>query len=151
MSHIGNKDILLATVVIVLVGFVSILSDMMLRISFFRSRGDRNSGSGLIVILSLILAILAPLASSLIQLAISRKREYLADAGAALLTRYPEGLASALEKLRDHGKPMQAKSTAIAHLYISDPKGEIRNRKIKNIFATHPPIEDRIKRLRGVL
>jgi heat shock protein HtpX len=151
MSHIGNKDILLATVVIVLVGFVSILSDMMLRISFFRSRGDRNSGSGLIVILSLILAILAPLASSLIQLAISRKREYLADAGAALLTRYPEGLASALEKLRDHGKPMQAKSTAIAHLYISDPRGEIRNRKIKNIFATHPPIEDRIKRLRGVL
>jgi heat shock protein HtpX len=67
------------------------------------------------------------------------------------LTRYPEGLASALEKLRDYGKPMQAKSSAIAHLYISDPRGEIRNRKIKNIFATHPPIEDRIKRLRGVL
>jgi len=151
MSHIGNKDILLSTVVVVLVGFVSILSDVMIRSSLIRGREDRDNVGGVIVLVGILLSIFAPLASSLIQLAISRKREYLADTGAVLLTRYPEGLASALEKLRDYGKPMQARSSAIAHLYISNPLGSEKFRKVNSLFSTHPPIEERIKRLRNSL
>ncbi len=153
MSHIGNKDMLLSTVIVVLVGFVSILSDMMLRASLFQGRGgdDRNNVGGILVIIGVILSIFAPLISYLIQLAISRKREYQADTKAALLTRYPEGLASALEKLRDYGKPMKVKSNAIAHLYISNPLGSEKFRKVNTLFSTHPPIEERIKRLRNSL
>lgn len=149
LSHIGNKDMLLSTVAVVLVGFISILSDMFIRMSLFGGRDrDNREGGGVIMIVGIILSVLAPISATLIQLAISRKREYLADASAALLTRYPEGLASALEKLKNYGKPMQKQSSAIAHLYISNPEGSNLGRKIRGLFSTHPPLEDRITLLR---
>ena len=152
MSHIGNKDMLVSTVAVVLVGFVAIVSDMMIRMSFFGGRRDDREGNGLFMIIGIIVAILAPIAASLIQLAISRKREYLADASGSLLTRYPEGLASALEKISQYGKPMQTQSNAIAHLYIASPTGSgAFAKKVSGLFSTHPPVEDRIKRLRESL
>lgn len=152
MSHIGNKDMLVSTVAVVLVGFVAIVSDMMMRSAIFGGRRDDREGNGLFMIIGIIVAILAPLAATLIQLAISRKREYLADASGALLTRYPEGLASALEKISQYGRPMQKQSTAIAHLYIANPLGSgAFAKKTANLFSTHPPVEERIKRLREIL
>lgn len=153
MSHIGNRDMLLSTVAVVLVGFVAIVSDMMIRMSFFGGRdNDREGGNGLMVIVGIVFAILAPIAATLIQLAISRKREYLADASGSLLTRYPEGLASALEKISEYGRPMKTQSGAIAHLYIANPKGSGKfAKKVSSLFSTHPPVEDRIKRLRESL
>lgn len=151
MSHIGNKDMLVSTVAVVLVGFVAIVSDLMIRMSFFNRRDDRE-GNGLIMIIGIIVAILAPIAATLIQLGISRKREYLADASGALLTRYPEGLASALEKINQYGRPMQTQSGAIAHLYIANPLGSGQwTKKVGSLFSTHPPVEERIKRLRESL
>jgi len=150
MSHIGNKDMLVSTVAVVLVGFVAIVSDMMMRMSIFGGRRDDREGSGLFMIIGIVVAILAPIAATLIQLGISRKREYLADASGALLTRYPEGLASALEKISQYGRPMQAQSNAIAHLYIANPLGSGKfGKKVGNLFSTHPPVEDRINKLRG--
>lgn len=153
MSHIGNRDMLVSTVAVVLVGFVSIVSDMMIRMTIFSGRdNDREGGNGIFMIIGIIMAILAPIAATLIQLAISRKREYLADASGSLLTRYPEGLASALEKISQYGKPMQKQSSAIAHLYIANPLGSgTFKKKAGNLFSTHPPIEDRIKKLRESL
>ncbi len=158
MSHIGNRDMLVSTVVVVLVGFVAIISDMMIRMSFFglpaQAGGNRDDreGNGIFMIIGIVVAILAPIASTLIQLAISRKREYLADASGALLTRYPEGLASALEKISQYGRPMQKQSTAIAHLYIANPTGSGKfAKKVGSLFSTHPPVEERIKRLRESL
>ena len=154
MSHIGNKDMLLSTVAVVLVGFIAILSDMMRRMAFFggRRNNDEGEGGAILMIVGIVLSILAPIAATLIQLAISRKREYLADASGALLTRYPEGLASALEKISQYGRPMQAQSTAIAHLYIANPTGSGKfAKKVGNLFSTHPPVENRIKRLRESL
>lgn len=152
MSHIGNKDMLLSTVAVVLVGFVAIISDMMIRMSFFGGRRDDREGNGVFMIVGIVIAILAPIAATLIQLAISRKREYLADASGSLLTRYPEGLASALEKIGQYGRPMQTQSGAIAHLYIANPLGSGNfAKKASNLFSTHPPLEDRIKRLRESL
>ncbi len=155
LSHIGNKDMLLSTVAVVLVGLVSIVADMLLRASFFgggRSNDRDNGSNGLLMILGIVAAILAPIAATLLQLAISRKREFLADASGALLTRYPEGLASALEKISQHGRPMQKQSSAIAHLYIANPEGSGKfAKKIGNLFSTHPPVEERIKRLRSSL
>jgi heat shock protein HtpX len=152
MSHIGNKDMLLSTVVVVLVGFISIVSDMMIRMTFFGGHDNDNKNSGIFAIIGIVLAILAPFAAVLIQLAISRKREYLADASGALLTRYPEGLASALEKISQYGTPMKKQSTAIAHLYIANPKGSgAFGKKVSGLFSTHPQVEDRIKKLRGSL
>lgn len=150
MSHIGNKDMLVSTVAVVLVGFVAIVSDMMIRMTIFGGRRDDREGNGLFMIIGIVVAILAPIAATLIQLAISRKREYLADASGALLTRYPEGLASALEKISQYGRPMQTQSNAIAHLYIANPQGSgAFAKKVGNLFSTHPPVEERIKRLRG--
>ena len=151
MSHIGNKDMLLSTVAVVLAGFIAIVSDMMIRMTLFGGRDNDREGGGLFAIIGILLAILAPIFAMLIQLAISRKREYLADASGALLTRYPEGLASALEKLQNYGRPMQAQSTAIAHLYISDPLGNGKfAKKTMQLFSTHPPLEERIKILRAM-
>lgn len=147
LSHIGNRDMLLSTVAVVLVGFVSIVSDMMIRMTMFGGRDNDNRGGNVFMIVGIIFAVLAPLFASLIQLAISRKREYLADASGALLTRYPEGLASALQKLDQYSRPMKRQSTAIAHLYIGNPFGK----KVSNLFSTHPPIEERVKRLRESL
>lgn len=147
MSHIGNKDILVSTIAVVLAGFISILADMFLRSQIFGGRRDDNDSKagGILVIIGIVLAILAPIFATLIQLSISRKREYLADASGALLTRYPEGLASALRKISSYNAPLGHAHNATAHLFISNPFGA--KAKIGNLFSTHPPIEERIKRL----
>lgn len=151
LSHIGNRDMLVSTVAVVLVGFVSIVSDMFMR-SLLWGGGDRdsdNKANGILMIIGIIFAILAPIFATLIQLAISRKREFLADATGALLTRYPEGLANALRKISQYSRPMKNQSTAIAHLYIANPKGLKIGEKIQSLFSTHPKVEDRIKALLG--
>ena len=152
LSHIGNRDILISTIIVVLVGFVTLLSDFFLRMSIYGHVGGRG-GDGrarlFMTIAGLALAILAPIIAILIQLAISRKREFLADASGALLTRYPEGLASALEKIGSYGSPMKKANNATAHLFISNPFGARGARKgIKKLFITHPPMEERVKALR---
>ncbi len=154
LSHIGNRDILLQTVVVVLVGFVTLLADWFWRASFFgsRRRDREGGGSGYIFLIAIILTILAPIIATLIQLAISRKREFLADADGALLTRFPEGLASALEKISADRQPLEVANKATAHLYIVNPlKGNGNGRSwFANLFSTHPPTEERIKALRGI-
>lgn len=150
LSHIGNRDTLLSTSVVVLVGFVAIMSDMFMRTSLWgRGNRDREGNGGLLMILGIILAILAPIIAQLIQLAISRKREFLADASGALLTRYPDGLASALEKISQYPVGLQRVSTATAHLYISNPlkDGKVMS-FVSKLFMTHPPTEERIAALR---
>jgi heat shock protein HtpX len=150
LSHIKNRDILLMTVAVVLAGFVAILADMFLRMSFYGGNRDRGGGNGLVLVLGIIGIILAPLAAKLIQLAVSRRREYLADASGALLTRYPEGLASALEKISAHNLPLRHASHATAHLFIDEPFGRPEGGKLawlQNLFATHPPVRDRIRAL----
>jgi heat shock protein HtpX len=148
LSHIGNRDILVSTVVVVLVGFVAIISDIFLRGALFGG-GDRNNRGGLLAIIGIVLAILAPVAATLIKLAVSRKREYLADSSGALLTRYPEGLASALEKISRYSGRMKKAHDATAHLYIANPFGSSASRGIHKMFQTHPPVEDRVRALRG--
>jgi len=151
LSHIGNKDMLLQTIVVVLVGIVALLSNFFLRLSFWGGgrRNSKGSGGSLLAILGIIAAILAPIAATLIQLAISRKREFLADASGALLTRYPEGLALALEKISADPNPLKVANNSTAHLFIASP---FRGRQAKSwftkLFMTHPPIEERIKALR---
>lgn len=147
LGHVKNYDIRVSMVVFGLVAAVSLLADIMLRLSWFGGGDDDNDGGGnqLFFILGIIAAILAPIVATLIQLAISRRREYLADATGALTTRYPEGLASALEKISQTGSSMKHQSTATAHLFFANP---LRGHGITNLFSTHPPLEDRIKRLR---
>lgn len=151
LSHIGNRDILLSTVVVVLVGFVALASDFFLRWSFWGGRGrsrDRdNDGNAIMIIFALALAILAPISAMLIQLAISRKREFLADANGALLTRYPEGLANALKKISASDIPLRVASKATAHLYISNP---LKGKSFSKFFMTHPSVEDRVNALVGM-
>lgn len=148
MSHIGNRDMLISTVIVVLVGFISIISDMFLRNMFWGGRRrDREGGSGALILIGIIFAILAPISASLIHLAISRKREFLADASGVLLTRYPEGLASALEKISSDQTQMKTAANAMAHLYIANP---FKGKKISKLFMTHPPVEERIKILREI-
>jgi heat shock protein HtpX len=148
LSHIGNRDILLATVVVVLVGVVALLADFFRHwIWFGGSRRDNRGGSGYLVIIAIILSILAPLFAMLIQLAISRKREFLADADGALLTRYPEGLASALEKISADPEKLEVANRATAHLYFANP---FKGKKVSKWFMTHPPVEERIAVLRGM-
>lgn len=153
LSHIGNKDILLSTVVVVLVGFVTLLSDFFLRMTFFGHGGRRADGriQFLFIIAGIILSILAPLVAIVIQLAISRKREFLADASGSLLTRYPDGLASALLKISHYGGKMKTANHATAHLYISNPFGGERTKRsfFTKLFMTHPPVHERINALRG--
>ena len=154
MSHIGNRDMLISTVVVVLVGFIQLLSDMFLRSMWWGRMGggdrDNNSSHAVFLLIGIVLAILAPIAGLLMQLAVSRRREYLADTSGALLTRYPEGLASALQKLAQDHTPMRQANHATAHLWLYDPyQGkEKKTSFITRVFMTHPPIEDRIKRLR---
>ncbi len=153
LSHVGNRDTLVMTVAVILAGVISLASDFFLRSMWFgggRSRDDDNRGGNLFALVGIALAILAPIGAMLIQLAISRKREFLADASGALLTRYPEGLARALEKIGGDRTPMQAASDATAHLWISNPfKGKAID-GFHKLFLTHPPIADRIKALRGM-
>jgi len=155
LSHIGNRDILISTIVVVLVGFVTLLSDFFLRATFFGG-GRRGNGDGRVqlfmMIAGIVLAILAPIIATIIRLAISRKRESLADASGALLTRYPEGLASALEKISGFSGQMKRANHATAHLYISDPFKD-KKKKISfmhKLFLTHPPTEERVAALRGM-
>ncbi|MDD2935050.1 MAG: M48 family metalloprotease [Candidatus Pacebacteria bacterium] len=150
LSHIGNRDILVSTVVVVLVGFIALLSDMFLRMAIHgggKSNDSGNKGRVIILVIGVILAILAPIASTLIQLAISRKREFLADASGALLTRYPEGLANALKKISANPNQLQKVSKATAHMFIANP---FKGKNISKLFMTHPPVEERIKALIGV-
>ena len=146
LSHVKNYDILVMTMVIVLVGIVSIITNMFYRSSWRRRSSDsENKAGGILVIIGLILIVLAPLIAQLIKLAVSRKREYLADASGSLLTRYPEGLARALEKIQNDNEHLDKVSEATAHLYISNP---LSGKKLSRLFSTHPPIEERIKILR---
>jgi heat shock protein HtpX len=154
LSHIKNRDILLMTIAVVLAGFAAIVANIFLRMSFFgggRSNTDREGGNAIVMILAVVGIILAPVAAKLIQLAVSRRREYLADASGALLTRYPEGLASALGKLGSYQAPMRSANLATAHLFIGDPfgtgKGTGTSSWIEKLFSTHPPIPDRVKAL----
>jgi len=160
LSHIGNRDTLIATIAVILVGIINILSDLFLRSNYFRSRDD-NKNNNFWLIIGLIVSILAPIAAMFIQLAISRKREYVADSNAALITRYPEGLISALEKISN--TPVQRSSsfkTAVEPLYFAsyfkidsskDKKG-LTNKTpwYLEIFSTHPPIEKRIENLKKI-
>jgi heat shock protein HtpX len=151
LSHIGNRDMLVSTVAVVLAGFVAILADFFMRAMMFGGEREDSKAGIVFLTLGVVGIILAPLAAQLIQLAISRKREYLADASGALLTRYPEGLASALEKIHAYAQPMQRASNATAHLFIADPFGgdsRTLRQKISGLFQTHPPAADRIRILR---
>ena len=149
LSHVGNRDMLVSTVAVVLAGVIAILSDMFLRMAMFGGDRDRNAGP-LVAVIIIAAAVLAPIAATLIRLAISRKREYLADASGALLTRYPEGLASALRKIGSYAAPMKKANHATAHLFLSNPFGaRAKNGFFNTLFMTHPPIEARVKALLG--
>lgn len=153
LSHVGNRDILVSTVVVVLVGFVTLLSDFFMRSMWWGGgrRDDREGGQlgAILVILGIVFAILSPLIATLIQLAISRKREFLADASGAILTRYPEGLANALRKISQYQRPMRRANNATAHLFIANPFGPEKSRTsfLARMFMTHPPVEERIRAL----
>jgi len=148
LSHIGNRDILLASVIVVLAGAVTVIARTFLRGNISRRRGNRNEGESLFSLIALILIILSPLFALLLKLAISRKREFLADTTGALLTRYPEGLARALEKIASDPIPLQGANEATAHLFISDPFKKSKINWFTKLWLTHPPIEERIKALR---
>ena len=152
LSHVGNRDMLVMTVAVVLAGFIALLADFFMRAMFYGGGNDRQKHP-IFLVFAIVGIILAPIAAQLIQLAVSRKREFLADASGALLTRYPEGLASALEKISRAGAPMRRANHATAHLFIADPfGGEKRSlgQKISGLFQTHPPAADRIRVLRGM-
>ena len=154
LSHIGNRDILYATMVGILVGTIVMVSDFFLR-SFFwtggrrRRKGSQGGGGAIVLVIAILLAILAPLFAKLLQLAVSRQREYLADATAVKLTRYPDGLASALEKIARDKEVLEVANRATQHLYIVNPIKPFEKRA-KSLFSTHPPIEERIARLRAM-
>ena len=150
LSHVGNRDILVSTIAVVLVGFVALVSDFFLRVSFWGGGDREGKNNPVLAVVAILFMILAPIVASLLQLAVSRKREFLADASGALLTRYPEGLASALRKLKQYGVPMKKASNATAHLFISNPFGVQKTRGgIARLFSTHPPLEERIRALVG--
>lgn len=155
LSHVGNKDILLSTIVVVLVGLVALLSDFFFRMMWFGGmRGNRDDKGGqhtIFLVIGIAALVLAPLVATLMQLAISRRREFLADASGALLTRYPEGLARALHKLALDAKPLPGATHATSHLFIDDPfQGKPRQSWFHKLFLTHPPIEERIAALQGM-
>lgn len=151
LSHIKNYDILLMTIVIVLLGLITLLSDWFIRFRFFGGENKDNKSSGqigaILLVIGIIFLILSPIIGQLIQLAISRRREYLADASGALLTRYPAGLANALEKIELENRPLKHANNAMAHLYIANPFGR-QKKFLSGFFATHPPIQERIAALR---
>lgn len=154
LSHVKNFDTRLMAIVAILVGFIALISDFFMRSLWFGGGSDndnRNSSQGVFVLIGIIFAILSPIAAVLIQLAVSRKREFLADASGALLTRYPEGLASALEKISNYPRPMKNANNATAHLFISNPfKDKEGKNPFASLFNTHPPIQERIKILRAM-
>ena len=156
LSHIGNRDILISTIVVIMVSAISFLSQTFMRFGMFGRGSDdeKREGGALMLIGSIVAIILAPIAATIIQLAISRKREFLADASGAILTRYPEGLASALEKISQFRQPLTNASPATAHMYIVNPMGlnspSLEEDKVSwftRLFMTHPPVNERIKAL----
>lgn len=147
LSHVKNYDILVMTIVIVLVGIVGVLANWFFRMSWFNGRrrsDDRDGGNGLLIVIGLVLMLFAPIIAQLIRLAVSRKREFLADASGVLVTRYPQGLKDALRKIQTESLPMQRASAATAHLFIANP---FSGQSIAKLFSTHPPIEERIAAL----
>ena len=156
LSHIGNYDIRMMTLIVVFFGLTALMADFMFRLTFFgagRRSGNRGRGGGgavaIIYLIAIVGAILAPIAAQMIRFAVSRQREYLADASGALLTRHPEGLASALEKIAADPDPLEVANKATAHLYINNPLREHKS-WLNNMFTTHPPIEERVKLLRAM-
>lgn len=151
LGHIGNNDILISSIVVVLVGTVVLIADFFFRMAFFGRMGGREKGGALVMVGALVFIILAPILAQIMKLAISRKREFLADSTAALTTRYPEGLASALEKISSDPNQLKTANDATAHLYIASPfRGKEQKSWFRKLFMTHPPIEDRVKALRGM-
>ena len=154
LSHIRNYDILFCTIIAVLVGIVAMLCDFVMRTFFFggrgRSRSGKSGGGGIILLVGLLFAIIAPIFAQIIRLSVSRQREYLADASSVALTRYPEGLARALEKISGDGSKLKVANRATQHLYIVNPLKPVEGLKRNNIFSTHPPVEERIRRLRSM-
>jgi heat shock protein HtpX len=154
LAHVGDRDTLLQTAVVVLTGVIVIMTNLFFRISFWggsRRRDEKDQLGAIFMILSIVLIVLAPLLATLIKLAISRKREFLADAKGALLTRYPEGLARALEKISQDPNPLKGASNSTAHLYIASPfRGDQEKNWFSKLFMTHPPIEERIEVLKGI-
>lgn len=149
LSHIRNRDIKVMTIVTVLFGLIVMVSDIALRSLIFGggSRGGDNKGSAIMLVIAIIFIILSPIVAAMIQMSISRKREYLADASGAHLTRYPQGLANALKKISSFNKPVASATKGSAHLYIANP---LRGKRVSRLFATHPPIQERIKRLEAM-
>jgi heat shock protein HtpX len=145
LSHVRNYDIRVMTIVIVLVGIVAVIGDLVFRMSWHGGRDRDNKAHGAAMLIGLIAIILAPIVAQLIKLAVSRKREFLADASGALLTRFPEGLARALEKIEADARPMARASAATAHLFIANP---FSGKAIAGLFSTHPPIAERVAKLR---
>ena len=153
LAHIGNRDVLLSTMVVVMVGVVVIITDFFFRIAFWGRGGGRNNGQArlIMIVIALALAILAPLLAQIMKMAISRKREFLADATGVLLTRHPDGLARALEKISRSSMPLKTANDATSHLFIVSPfKGKESKSWLHRLFMTHPPIEDRVRRLKEV-
>lgn len=157
LSHIGNKDMLVSTVVIVLVGFVAVITDFFFRAAFYGGLGGRNDERGagqarvVMMVIALVFMVIAPLTAQLIRFAISRKREFLADVSGALLTRFPEGLARALEKISADPHQLKQANDATAHLYIANPfRGKEKTSWLHKLFMTHPPVEERVRALRGM-
>ena len=154
MSHIGNYDIRVMTITVVLIGLIALMADVLMRWTWVgagRRSGNRNKGggAGVVILVAIVLAVLAPLIARMISLAISRKREYLADASGALLCRNPDALADALQKIAGDPEPLEAANKATAHMYISNPLREHRS-ALNNMFSTHPPVEERIRLLRAM-
>lgn len=145
LGHVKNYDIRVSMVAFALVAVISILADFMLRMTWFRSGDDDDSGNSLFFVIGIVAAIVAPIIATMIQLSISRRREYLADATGALTTRYPEGLAGALEKISQQGSSLKRQNASTAHLFFASP---LRGSSLLRLFSTHPPVEDRIKKLR---
>ncbi|MBI5369693.1 zinc metalloprotease HtpX [Candidatus Uhrbacteria bacterium] len=151
LSHVKNYDVRVMTLVVVLVGVVLLFSDWMTRAVFYggnRKNSDRESSAGVLFLIGLVLALLSPLFAQLIKLAVSRSREYLADASGVLLTRYPDGLARALEKIAKMDQPLKRPNHATAHLYLANPFDPHVTKKFEQLFSTHPPIEERIRKLK---
>ncbi len=158
LSHIGNRDILVMSVVVVLVGFVAIVADMLGRMAMFGGMSSSENKHPFAIVIGIAIMILGPIAARLMQFAVSRKREFLADASGALLTRYPQGLASALEKIGSYSNPMHRANSATAHMFISSPFGNSMSAKgglkkkgfMRKMFSTHPPMDERVAALNGM-
>lgn len=147
LGHVKNYDIRVSMIAFALTAVISLIADLLLHATFFRSDDRGGNNNMLFLVLGLVAAIVAPLVATLIQMAISRQREYLADATGALTTRYPDGLASALEKIGQHGSTTRRQNTSTAHLFFANP---LKGKGIANLFSTHPPIAERIARLKGM-